>query len=198
MLPGVWLGVAKSSSNSMPALAKWRDEVVAPTVAKFSELERFGRYTAFNLPQTLLLADVRSRPHGVNLRAPDGVDFASLSAAACSEVRQPGLDDPTSAPLLYTVIFKVADDWQAEFDEWYDVEHIPMIFECKDWSLTRRYRLDRESGYTHLAIHYIMNARAFDSPALKAARLTPWRAKFLEQSWFTGSEKAIYFQQSAE
>ena len=80
MLPGVWLGVAKSSSNSMPALAKWRDEVVAPTVAKFSELERFGRYTAFNLPQTLLLADVRSRPRGVNLRAPDGVDFASLSA----------------------------------------------------------------------------------------------------------------------
>jgi hypothetical protein len=198
MLPGVWLGVAKSLSSSMPALAKWRDAVVAPTVAKFSGLERLGRYAAFNLPQTLLLADVRSRPREVNLRVPDGVEFSSFNATACSEFRQPGLDDPTSAPLLYTVIFSVADAWQAEFDEWYDVEHIPMIFECKDWSLTRRYRLDRASGYTHLAIHYIMDARAFDSPALKAARLAPWRAKFLQQSWFTGSEKAIYFQQSAE
>jgi hypothetical protein len=92
-------------------------------------------------------------------------------------------------------LFKVPPEWHGEFDAWYDQEHMPMIFACEDWYMTTRYHV-QGSEWTHLALHRIGGAGAFDSPALKAARLTPWRKKLLEHRWFTDVDKMIYFKQS--
>jgi len=198
----VWLGLAESASVPLPALTAWRDSVAAAHAALMPGVEGLRRYTAFNISRTLLVADISGRldPDGPPIRAPDGIAFTSLTAIRQSEFRQPGVGDPLSAPLLYSVLFSVPPHWWAPFDEWYETEHIPMILECEHWAMTRRCRLtpDTSVRWTHLAIHYVMDARAFDSPALKAARLTPWRAKFLEQDWFTSPDKAIYFQQTAD
>ena len=86
-------------------------------------------------------------------------------------------------------------EWREEFDAWYDREHIPMMLKCPDWPGAARYHV-LNSNWTHLALHYVRDASAIDSPALRAARATPGRARFAAQSWFSGFDKMFYFKQS--
>ena len=74
------------------------------------------------------------------------------------------------APALYPVFFEVPPQRQNEFNDWYETEHIPLLLECKDWLMVRRFRVvDREpESWTHLTLHYLRDARAlaFQSPWL--------------------------------
>ena len=103
--------------------------------------------------------------------------------------RSDATDAALDAPVLYAVFFSVPDERAAEFNAWYEDEHVEMLLRCKDWLMVRRFEIyDAEpQPWTHLALHYIADMRAFDSPERAAARNTAWRAKLAAEPWFQAS-----------
>lgn len=96
--------------------------------------------------------------------------------------------DPADAPILFPVFFSVPDERAKEFNDWYTEEHVPLLLKAKHWLACRRYLIvDGEpEPWTHLALHYIADAAAFDAPERAAARDTPWRRKLAAEPWFQG------------
>ena len=92
------------------------------------------------------------------------------------------------APYVYAVFFGVPVDREAEFNDWYARDHVPLVLECADWLWVRRFRIaDGEpAGWTHLALHYLSHLRALESPERARARATPWRARLAQERWFNG------------
>lgn len=97
-------------------------------------------------------------------------------------------NDPIDAAFVYAVFFAVPDERQAEFDDWYERDHVPTLLECKDWLTVRRFRIvDGEpEKWTHLALHYLADTAALSSPEREKARASPWRARLAQESWFNG------------
>ncbi|HEY4316726.1 MAG TPA: hypothetical protein VGN04_03905 [Herbaspirillum sp.] len=93
------------------------------------------------------------------------------------------------SPILYAVWFNVPQDRLAAFDEWYNEDHAPLLMACKDWQMVRRFNIiSGEPGpFNRLALHYLSDMSAMDSPERKKARETPWRAKISAESWFSGT-----------
>jgi hypothetical protein len=87
---------------------------------------------------------------------------------------------------LFAVFFSVPAYRQEDFDDWYDQDHIPTLLGCPDWLMVRRFRItDGEpEPWTHLALHYLADARALDSPERERARASSWRARLAREDWF--------------
>jgi hypothetical protein len=98
--------------------------------------------------------------------------------------------DPAAlnAPVLYAVWFNVPPDRAADFDAWYEQDHIPILMTCKDWLMVRRFKIvDGEpESWTHLALHYLNDVKALESPERQRARQTPWRDRLAAEPWFKG------------
>lgn len=103
--------------------------------------------------------------------------------------RADATDAALDAQVLYAVFFSVPDERVADFNAWYEEEHVEMLLRCKDWLMVRRFEVyDAEpQPWTHLALHYIADMRAFDSPEREAARSTEWRTKLAAEPWFRAS-----------
>lgn len=89
-------------------------------------------------------------------------------------------------PVLYAVFFAAPPDRIADFDYWYDEDHVPILMECPEWRGVRRFVITdgHPEAWTHLAIHSIDSLAALDSDARKRARATPVRAKLAAEPWF--------------
>ena len=90
------------------------------------------------------------------------------------------------APVILCVFFSVPMEQRGNFEDWYDTEHIPMLLECPDWLMARRFDIvawDPEP-YTHVILHYLNDENALESDALKRSRETPWRQSLAAQPWF--------------
>jgi len=90
------------------------------------------------------------------------------------------------AAVLFCVFFAVPMERRGAFEDWYDGEHIPMLLDCPDWLMARRFDIadwDPEP-YTHLILHYLAGEQALQSEALAAARATDRRAAFAAEPWF--------------
>lgn len=111
-----------------------------------------------------------------------------LAAESFVQVRE-GVEAPLDAPVLYAVAFNVPDHAAAEFDSWYETEHIPLLMECEDWLMVRRFRVSdgAPETFTHMALHYLADMRALSSPAREAARKTAWRDRLAAEPWFKAS-----------
>ena len=92
------------------------------------------------------------------------------------------------APVLYPVFFEVPEERQAEFDNWYKDEHIPILMEEKRWLGVRRFDIfdGAPNRFNRLALHYLSHRSALDSEVRKKARATPWRARLAQEPWFKG------------
>lgn len=95
--------------------------------------------------------------------------------------------DALDAPYVYAVFFDVPAEWDDDFNAWYEKDHIPLLMECDQWLMVRRFRIaDGEpKSWTHLALHYIADPGALRSPARERARATPWRARLAKETWFS-------------
>ncbi|WP_043830094.1 DUF4286 family protein [Muricoccus aerilatus] len=93
------------------------------------------------------------------------------------------------APLLYAVWFQVPEDRLADFDAWYEQDHVPLLMESPDWLMVRRFRINdgEPLPFNRLALHYLADRAALSSPAREKARATPWRARLAAEPWFKGS-----------
>lgn len=118
------------------------------------------------------------------------VDYSRYVGNQISEQRREGLtDDPLDAPILYSAFFSVPDEAATEFNAWYTEEHVPKLLECKDWLMCRRFLIEdgEPQPWTHLALHYVADMSAFDSPERQAAQSTEWREKLSQEIWFQSS-----------
>ena len=105
------------------------------------------------------------------------------------EIRSFGrVADASAAPLLYAAWFAVPPERLAEFDAWYDQDHVPLLLECPQWHAVRRYAVSGgvPKAWNRLALHYLDDATALESPARARARATPWRARLAAEPWFAG------------
>lgn len=116
---------------------------------------------------------------------------AGFTRYTCNQIalHEPGAGQgDLDAPVLYAVWFDVPLDRAKEFDEWYDRDHVPLLMQCEDWRMVRRF--DVQSGeperFTRLALHYLGDVSALDSDERKLARETPWRARLAAEPWFRG------------
>lgn len=98
---------------------------------------------------------------------------------------EPGLL-PLDAPLLLCLFLMVpGEDW-AEFGDWFDREHAPILLSDPDWLMARRFETlacDPER-YTHIVLHYLADQRALSGETLARARATDWYRKLAGHRWF--------------
>jgi hypothetical protein len=115
----------------------------------------------------------------------------------CEQVSD--LGEPVHGSYLSVVAFAVPDSDVAEFDAWYEDEHVAMLLEAKDWLRVRRYRVvDGEGGpWTHLALHELASTEVMNSPERAKARRGPLRDQLASQPWFGESGRWLYRQLSA-
>ena len=99
------------------------------------------------------------------------------------------------ADVLYAVFFAVPAAREPEFNAWYDEEHMEILLRCEHWPMCRRYRIRNPAagGFTHIALHYLTDLRALESPERDQARSTPWRDRLAAEAWFKG-EYRVYYQ----
>ena len=95
---------------------------------------------------------------------------------------------------LSVVAFAVPEHDEAQFDDWYESEHIPALLAADDWLRVRRYRVRSGEGgpWTHLALHELASAEVMDSPERAAAREGPKRDALSGRPWFTQSGRWLY------
>jgi hypothetical protein len=98
------------------------------------------------------------------------------------------------APIVYPVFFRVPRAREAEFDRWYDEEHLPMLLTCPHWVMCRRFRIEAGADvqWTHVALHYLIDLRALQSPERDAARSTRWRRQLEAEPWFQPEYRVFY------
>ncbi len=114
----------------------------------------------------------------------------------------PNTGDPFhDTPILYPVLFSVPADNKAgekDFDAWYDEEHLGILLKSPHWPMCRRFKVHApaaEGGtpqWTHIALHYLRDLRALESPERDEARATPWRARLAQHAWFKGDYRALH------
>ncbi|MGQ0549764.1 MAG: hypothetical protein ACT4PY_08875 [Armatimonadota bacterium] len=122
--------------------------------------------------------------------------FTRYVAEEITRLLRPGAPgDANAASYLYTVLFAVPPDDDAEFNHWYDEEHCRILLRNRHWWQIRRYRVHDSTPvqWTHLALHYLEDLSALDSPERREARATPWRAHLAARPWFR-PEYAVYTQ----
>ncbi len=112
--------------------------------------------------------------------------FTRYIADETSDTGEPG-EEPGA---LFAVAFAVPDDpaERAEFDGWYEDEHVPLLMRVPGWLRVRRYVVRPGSDgppWTHLALHELRDTDALDRPERAAARDTPRRAANAARPWFT-------------
>ena len=94
--------------------------------------------------------------------------FTRYLAEEASQKSRALIERPYSlnAPFLCSVFFAIPPERRPEFTEWYDSEYIPLLSECKEWLLARRFRIvDGEpESRTDLALHYLRDERALELP----------------------------------
>ena len=80
---------------------------------------------------------------------------------------------PAGAGGLLLVAMNVAPEHEAEFNEWYDGEHIPALAAVPGTLCARRYR-GAAAAQRYVAIYHFDSPGVPDSAAWKAAANSPW------------------------
>lgn len=88
-----------------------------------------------------------------------------------------GRQDVEEATWLYQVHTDIPDDVAAEYNEWYDKEHLPRLVGVPGVVRARRYVAISGEGPRYLTAYDLSDRDAFESPEGLVARKTPWTAR---------------------
>jgi hypothetical protein len=112
-------------------------------------------------------------PWSLRIRAFYGDDRERMNFRLMHDVG----DKPASdTPWLYIVHTDIPDHIVAEYNEWYDNEHLPRLVTVPGVVRARRYAAVAGSP-KYLTAYELTDKDAFESPAGLEARKTPWTAK---------------------
>lgn len=126
--------------------------------------------------------------------APSVVDHERFIAEPASTHERAQAGPWIEARIAYPVFFGVPESEREEFNNWYEQEHVRMLLDCASWLACRRFVIvgQHPRGWTHLALHYLADARALRSPERTAARSTPWRVQLSTRPWFQGDYRVLH------
>ena len=82
-------------------------------------------------------------------------------------------DSPAGAGGMLVNAMNVAPEHEAEFNEWYDNEHIPALAAVPGVLSARRFR-DPKGTHRHLALYHLKSAEVATGAEWKAAAASPW------------------------
>lgn len=82
-------------------------------------------------------------------------------------------DSPAGAGGLLVNAMNIAPEHEAEFNEWYDHEHVPALTAVPGTLSARRFR-DSTGKHRHLALYHLKTPDVAMSPEWKAAAASPW------------------------
>jgi hypothetical protein len=82
-------------------------------------------------------------------------------------------DSPTGAGGLLVNAMNVAAEHEAEFNEWYDHEHIPALAAVPGVLSARRFR-DKTGTHRYLALYHLQSAEVAQGDAWKTAASSAW------------------------
>ncbi len=126
--------------------------------------------------------------------APSAQDRERFLAYPLSTQHRPNANNWIEARIAYPVFFAVPPQEAGEFNDWYEQEHLGILFGCASWLACRRFQITdaHPRGWTHLALHYLADASALRSPERTTARSTPWRARLALSPWFKGDYRVLH------
>ena len=104
-------------------------------------------------------------------------------------------DDPfLHAPICYPVFFSVPPEGETDFNAWYDEEHLGILLKSPHWPMCRRFKVNHPiaGSWTHIALHYLRDLRALESPERDEARATPRRTRLAKHAWFKGDYRVLH------
>jgi hypothetical protein len=84
-----------------------------------------------------------------------------------------GMGAPKDAAALLLIAMNVAPEHEAEFNEWYNTEHIPALGGVKGTLSARRYR-GTDATQRYVALYHLALSEVPYSTEWKAAANTPW------------------------
>ena len=116
-------------------------------------------------------------------------------ATFMNQQQAPNTGNPfTDAPILYPVLFSVPAEGEQDFNAWYDEEHLGILLKSPHWPMCRRFKIVNPTAgsWTHIALHYLNDLLALESPERDEARATPWRARLAQHAWFKGDYRVLY------
>ena len=88
---------------------------------------------------------------------------------------------PDAAQGLLVAATNVAPEAEAEFNDWYETEHLPRLAAVPGVLLARRFT-SPGAGHKYVATYHLASSEVCDSPAWKAASASPWKDKMLAQT----------------
>ena len=114
-------------------------------------------------------------PWSRRMRALCGEHYERMNFQLMCDVGEAGQEK--HAPWLYIVHTDIPSDVVAEYNAWYDSEHLPRLVTVPGVLRARRYTAVTSNGPKYLTAYELTDKDAFESPAGLAARKTPWTAK---------------------
>jgi hypothetical protein len=87
---------------------------------------------------------------------------------------------PPEAGGLLLNAMNIAPEYEEEFNEWLDTEHIPALAEVPGTLCARRFR-SRGGSHRYLAVYHLSSSDVVETPEWKKAARTPWTEKLLPQ-----------------
>jgi hypothetical protein len=85
---------------------------------------------------------------------------------------------PDEAQGLFVSAMNVTPEIDAEFNAWYDSEHLPRLAEIPGVICARRF-MSPGAGYKYVATYHLTSPAVCESAAWRAAAATPWTQKLL-------------------
>jgi hypothetical protein len=84
---------------------------------------------------------------------------------------------PQGAGGLLINAMNVAPEHEAEFNEWYNTEHLPALAAVPGTLCARRFRSSVEGSHRYLALYHLASPDVPNTQAWKTAAGTPWTEK---------------------
>jgi hypothetical protein len=168
-LPGFLLGRRYACEGAVPKYLGWYD-AVDETVEPGPDLKKLLANPAPGFQRIAPLLQHRER---MNFRL----------------MRDVGGKPRDDAPWLYIVHTDIPDHIAAEYNEWYDAEHLPRLVTVPGVLRARRYDRVSGPGPRYLTAYELTAPEVWESPAAHQARKTPWTEKM--RSLFQNTRRSM-------
>ncbi len=92
---------------------------------------------------------------------------------ACESISSAGAQSSGKAAFLFLAVGDAPEEYEAEFNQWYDQEHIPLLSAVPGVISARRFK-DPDGNPRYLALYELDEASVLEKDEWHAALQTPW------------------------
>ncbi len=135
---------------------------------------------------------IRSQPNAQSAwMLSNTLEYERYTANEISTALADGITEEAAmeASILRAIFFSVPDEREADFNRWYDEEHIPAILRTPGWHMVRRFLVEDfdPSPWSHMTLQYVADEDALHSTQRDDARDSDTYRSLSEEPWFRPS-----------